>query len=94
MSFTEDALAWIWRRRKLRDAYKKFFTSPEGKLVYESLRIKGGYDHPIIETTDTHLTAFRLGARSMVLHILKTANLTDEQIRDAAENIAQRSGIE
>jgi len=79
------ALAVFRRRLKLRDAYKTFWRTPEGKAVLADLHAFCGMDHPIIATDDVNMTMSRLGARSVFLRIRRKARLTDEEIFAAVE---------
>ena len=79
------ALAIFRRRLRLRDAYKTFFRTAEGKRVLADLYTFSGMDHPIIDTGDVNLTMSRLGARSVFLRIRRKAALSDEEIYAAVE---------
>lgn len=81
----EWALAVFRKRLKLRDAYKTFWRTDEGKAVFADLYTFGGMAHPIIDTGDVNLTMSRLGARNVVLRIIKKARMTDEEIYAAVE---------
>lgn len=79
------ALAIFRRRLALRDAYKAFFRTADGKRVLADLYAFCGFDHPIIDTGDVNLTMSRLGARSVFLRIRRKAALSDEEIYAAVE---------
>lgn len=81
----EWALAVFRRRLKLRDAYKAFWRSEDGKRVLADLYTFCAMDHPIIVTDDVNMTMSRLGARSVFLRIRRKARLTDEEIFAAVE---------
>lgn len=61
--------------------YQSVFTSPEGQLVLEDLKINSFfYD----TTADERFTEFNEGRRQMVLHIIKALEMDVSQPIDSA----------
>ena len=56
------------KRDALIIAYKKTFSGQDGEMVFRDL-IEQGFVYQECFTTDTHLTAYNLGRRSIVLMI-------------------------
>lgn len=75
-------------RNKKRKAYKKAFSSHEGKIVLNDLRnfcgaTKSSYD----PSHQPHEAVYAEGQRSVWLQIMKYLHLTDEEVLKLREEI-------
>lgn len=59
--------------------YKKIFSSPDGEKVLQDLA-KTFFVFNSVMSNDPYETAYNEGARSVVLRILKTINMTEKQL--------------
>lgn len=60
-------------------AYRRLFSTEDGKLVLEDLMKCNFIATPSVGT-DVHMTYFNEGARSVVLRIIRTCNLEEKQL--------------
>ena len=72
---------------KIISAYKKTFSGPEGDVVLEDLMKSCGFFGTTFVPGDSHHTAYSEGARSVVLRILQTIEITSEEMRKIFENL-------
>lgn len=69
-------------RNKLKDmalTYKRVFDTPDGKKVLRDLMNCSNFMNSTIGR-DSHETYFNEGSRSIIIRILKTTNMSIEQI--------------
>lgn len=64
---------------KTINAYRRLFSTEDGKLVLEDL-MKSNFLGRTAIGNDTHHTYYNEGARDLVLRILHTCNLQEKQI--------------
>lgn len=69
--------------------YKRLFASEDGqKVLHDLVR-----STPILKlsyTSDSHETAFNEGARSVVLRILRTINITETEMEDLGRKVEEQ----
>lgn len=61
------------------NAYRRLFSTEDGQLVLKDLMSSCGVLTPVIGK-DTHDTYFNEGARSVILRILNTINMTEKDV--------------
>lgn len=69
----------IREKREMLEAYRKVFTSHEGKLVLKDLMKSSGF-YESTYNPDHSVMAFDEGQRALVLRIIHTLNLTPAQV--------------
>lgn len=76
---------------KRNRAYRTVFTGPAGEFVRDDLFRLGCIGRPSYVENDAMKTAFNEGKRFMALHVASILNMTDEQILERAQKLAQET---
>jgi len=74
---------------KVNSAYKKTFSTVEGKIVLEDLMTSFGCFGTSFAAGDPHQTSFNEGARSAILRIIDTVNVDPEMYIKMMEEVNQ-----
>jgi hypothetical protein len=69
-------------------AYRRLFSTEDGQLVLRDL-MRVGFINRSVVGTDTHDTYFNEGIRSVVLRILQTAQMTENEILKLREHMTR-----
>jgi hypothetical protein len=77
-----DKFKRAWGRRKLRDAYRDTFKSPQGETVLADLVDFCCLLRPSYQPGDSHGTAYAEGMRSAVLRIFEMIDKDESHMRD------------
>lgn len=93
-------LRFFRQRRELAAAYRRAFSTDDGKVVLKDLMRFGHFGEASFRADDPHLTSFREGERNAVLRILNLCGLADidpehfiqELEHDHADNAADATG--
>jgi len=73
--------------RKLANAYKTIFSTPEGQEVFKDLMKHGRLHEPTFVPGDPATTAFNEGMRRMALRIFSFVTTDEAEVERAVRNI-------
>lgn len=89
-----DKLLELARRRRLRQAYRRVFDSPDGEMVLSDMLRRSGVTAPRF-TKDPIESAFFEGQRHFVLSVFRFVHTSDKlQEKLAEEAVAQETKID
>jgi len=85
-----DLISKLRDRRALKNAYRRVFETPDGRLVLRHLMLVGFVMKSTFVVRDPHESSLNEGSRRIVLSILRMALRDDSDIDQAIEEIQQQ----
>lgn len=88
MAQEKQAKSRAKKNTKIINAYKEAFSGPKGSMVLHDLMISTGFSETSFVPGDPYASAFKEGARSAVVRIIKTLNIDPEAFQRLLEDVS------